>query len=405
MIGHRIRQARLAAGLSMDQTVLLLAQCGTVLTKSALSKYELGRTIPKASLLQVLGKVFQVAPAFFLKEDKTVVVWYAYRRRLSLPVKEQARIKATAEKQVENFLWLRNALNLDQPAPFPTRIPVTTPDGAEATAMQLRSAWNLGDRPIESLIGTLEDCDGIVIDLPDEHDLFDGLAGVANQIHPVLVSRQNVAKDRKRFTMAHELGHLVMDTSGVTTAKEEERLADRFAAAFLVPADVAYKELGRKRARLSFDELILLKEKYGFSVQAWLYRAKTLGIITEGHFKTLFFRLSASGFRKQEIGKYEAREKPAKFKLMVRRALSEGVIDHEQALQWCPDISDSECVPPADEIQSRSYGPRALFTIPDRQRDSVLREAAEALEDIYQAGSPVLVEDVIDEDGEALYEQ
>jgi Zn-dependent peptidase ImmA (M78 family)/transcriptional regulator with XRE-family HTH domain len=401
MIGHRIRQARVAAGLSMDESVLRLAHYGTVLTKAALSKYELGRTMPKASLLQVLGKAFQVTPDFFLNEDETSIVWYAYRRRVSLRVKAQERIKATAEKHVETFLWLRRALNTERPKPFPDRMPVATPEDAEFAARQLRAAWGLGEHPLESLIDTLEDCDGIVVDLPDEHDSFDGLAGIANQTHPVLVSRRNVAKDRKRFTMAHELGHLAMDTSGVATVKEEERLADRFAAAFLVPAHVAYKELGRKRTRVSFDELILLKEKYGFSVQAWLYRARTLGIIDEGHFNTLFVQLSALGLRKQEFGTYTAREAPARFERMVRRALSEGLIDKAQAIRWCPGIRDSVSVLPMAAPLPCTQGPRALFALSGRQRELLLQEAAEAAEDIYRTGSPALIEDVIDDHEEA----
>lgn len=394
MIGQRIRQARLQAGLSLDETAALLAQANTSLTKAALSKYERGASMPKASLLHVLGKALHVAPDFFLREHEATVVWCAYRRHSKLGAKERERIQAIAEEKVDNFLWLRNALNMDRPKPFPSRLPVATPEEAEHAAIQLRSSWGLGDLPIESLAEILEDCDCIVVDLPDQDDAFDGLAGVANQAYPVLVSRQDVASDRKRFTMAHELGHLIMDTSRAASGREEERLAHRFATAFLVPREVAIRELGQKRARLSFEELKLLKQKHGLSIQAWLYRARDLGIIEAGHFNTLYVNLSASGMRKREPGEYAGKEKPDRFELMVHRALAEGVIDRGQAIRWCPQIAESIRVLPAVVRDKQCLSPRAVYALPQKQRNLILREAATALADMYQPGSDALVEDL-----------
>ena len=73
-------------------------------------------------------------------------------------------------------------------------------------------------------------------------------------------------------SLAHELGHLVMDCRGVKS-KEEEKLAHRFAAAFIVPAAVARRELGPRRRSLNLAELALLKGKHGLSMQGWARRA------------------------------------------------------------------------------------------------------------------------------------
>jgi Zn-dependent peptidase ImmA (M78 family)/transcriptional regulator with XRE-family HTH domain len=394
MIGQRIKQARLAAGLSLDRVVSLLAGGGTALTKAALSKYERGISIPRASLLHVLAKALHVAPDFFLREHRAAVVWCAYRRRSRLGAKDRDRIEAIAEEKVDSFIWLRDALSMDRPKSFPSRIPVTTPEAAEGAAMQLRSAWGLGDLPVENLTETFEDSDGIAVDLTDEREDFDGMAGVANEAYPVLVTRHDVATDRKRFTMGHELGHLVMDTGEAATVRDAERLCDRFAGAFLVPRTVAYRELGNKRSHLSLPELVLLKEKHGLSVQAWLYRARDLGIIEEGHFNTLFVGISAMGLRKRELGECRGCERPARFELMVRRALAEGLIDREQAMRWCPNIREDVSAVPTVTEAKRDLSPRAVYALPKAQRDMVLREAAAALADIYQPGSDALVGDI-----------
>ena len=61
---------------------------------------------------------------------------------------------------------------------------------------------------------------------------------------PVVVCSTAKSIERQRFTLAHELGHLVMNTS---TGAPEEKICDRFASAFLVPEDELVREVGLRR--------------------------------------------------------------------------------------------------------------------------------------------------------------
>ena len=45
-----------------------------------------------------------------------------------------------------------------------------------------------------------------------------------------------VPTDRKRMTLAHELGHIVMHSEPIHLSKQSEEEAMRFAAEFLMPA-------------------------------------------------------------------------------------------------------------------------------------------------------------------------
>ena len=56
MIGDRIRQARLAAGMTQDDVVTRLAEAGHPITKAALSKYEKKKSEPKQALLLLLAR-------------------------------------------------------------------------------------------------------------------------------------------------------------------------------------------------------------------------------------------------------------------------------------------------------------------------------------------------------------
>ena len=55
---------------------------------------------------------------------------------------------------------------------------------------------------------------------------------------------------------------------------DEEKAAHRFAAAFLAPAECVRSEVGERRSRISIEELLLLKQRFGMSMQACAYRLK-----------------------------------------------------------------------------------------------------------------------------------
>lgn len=379
MIGDRIKQARLIAGLSQDEAVRRLGRLGVALTKAGLSKYERETSAPKATLLQSLARVFQVQPAFFLKEPEVEIRWLGYRKRTGLGQRDQERIHAAASAQVEAFLWLLSALTKAEPPPFPNRSPVRTPEEAETQAESLREQWNLDDNPIESMIELIEDRDGIVVEESDPDGDFDGLSGVANGAHAVIIADADAPHDRKRFTIAHELGHLLMDTSTMPTARDEERLANRFAAAFIVPASVARRELGTKRARVSLSELALLKQKHGLSMQAWVMRARDLDIIDEGHYATLIRQVH----RRNEMVEYHGNEEPVRLRQMALRATAEGIISRQQAVEWCPVVATSELMQSSLDTREAQMRPQELLHLPREQRRSLLADAAESVKSYY----------------------
>lgn len=398
MISQRIRQARNIAGLSQDAVVQALGERGVPLTKAALSKYERGASVPRASLLKQLGTVLHVPAEYFLREPGVSITWIAFRKRAKAGAREQDRFKAVASERVESYVRLRESLTYESADPFPNCLPFATLDDAEAAAGRLREAWNLDDLPIESLTDLIEDREGIVVELEGSEDAVDGLAGLANGRHAVVVVDPAVEDDRKRFTLAHELGHLVMDKKAVTDPSMEERLANRFASAFLVPKAIAVKELGAKRTRLSFEELQLLKMKHGVSMQAWIYRARDCGIIDDRHFRFLFDQLSRLGMRRKEPVAYQGRERPQRFKQMVLRALAEGMMSHKEALELCPQIGFT--LTEGNEKSSKASDLRAL---PSDQRGTMLSHAAECMAAHYATNADLTAFDALDEEKEGAH--
>jgi len=92
------------------------------------------------------------------------------------------------------------------------------------------------------------------------------------------------------------------------------------------------------RKRLDFAELALLEEKYGLSLQAWIYRARDLGISGDAHLRTLFAALGARGGRRREPVEVAGEESSTRWRRRAIRALAEGVVSREEAERIVPGV-------------------------------------------------------------------
>lgn len=316
-IGQRIKLARAKAKLSMKE----LAQMVEVSTTS-ISKFERNLTNPRQTTLIRLAKALSVGIEYFFREIKVDTLSPTYRKHAKLGKREQERIEATIVENVERYLTAEQ--HLQESFAEEMRLPrflINTVEEVEQAANRLRDLWKLGLDPIKYLCGQLEN-NGVKVIKIDGPGGFDGFSCWANGIVPVIAFNINVSGDRQRFNIAHELGHLVLDVQDST---EIENTAHRFAAAFLVPAEATFHELGSKRSNLSFSELFILKEKYGLSIQAWIRRAVDLGIIEPKLYAQLFRSLSARGWRSKEPIDIP-NEEPRQLQLMVYQALAENLI-------------------------------------------------------------------------------
>ena len=207
-----------------------------------------------------------------------------------------------------------------------------TYDDIDKFADLIRKNWSLGLNPIPDLIDVLESRGLLVIVTDvDENAKFDGLqCTVAGK--KVIVVSSNWPGDRQRFTLAHELGHLLLE-GRLSNGLEEEKACHRFAASFLLPSIAIRQHLGEVRHMLEVRELYLLKKEYGLSMQACLYRAADLAIIDTGVCQKLFRVFAKNGWRKKEPGDAYKKEGTLLFQQLIFRALGEGVIEESKAAE------------------------------------------------------------------------
>lgn len=334
MLGTRIKQGRLAAGLSLRQ---LGQQIG--LSAMALSKYENNQMKPSSEALLRLGKALGVRTEYFFREPGLELVDIDFRKHAHLSIKDERRALEDVREQLERWVALEAIIPVSWPKPFvlPKGLPshVDSLEGIEKVAEHLRAAWKLGSAPIGNLVDKMEE-EGlkVILTAHDGGKKFDGLVAKANG-HTVVVVGEDWPGDRQRFTLAHELGHLMLH-GRVSDVLDLEQACHRFAGAFLVPRSEALRALGPSRTWLEPRELFLLKHEWGLSMNGWINRALELGILSAaaGRRHKEFFAEQREGeqsWREHEPGEPYPKECPTRFCQLVYRALGEDLIGESKA--------------------------------------------------------------------------
>ena len=333
MFGERLRRARDAAGLSMKD---LGAKVD--LSANAIKKYEHDLNIPGSENLLKLAKALNVRSEYFFRQSNVQLEKVEYRKRASTTKKLLKMINGDVTEQTERWAELLD-LYPDSIKPIgdfslPDGLPelVESAEEIESIAEYMRNAWALGLNPVSEMIDTLESQGVLIIRTSVESgDKVDGLAGTICET-PVVVVSTHSSGDRQRFTLAHELGHLVLH-GRLAEGIKEERACNHFAGAFLLPKTGVLQHLGAHRRQLEIKELDLLKHEFGISMQGVLVRAAQCSIISTDMYQSWCKTFSKKGYRRKEPGEPYPQEKTVLFKQLVYRALGEQYIGESKAAE------------------------------------------------------------------------
>lgn len=148
-----------------------------------------------------------------------------------------------------------------------------------------------------NLVDTLEAHGIIVIPFEFGTDKIDGLSTITEKNHVLMFINKMMPNDRIRYSMAHELGHIVMHLEHApraASAVEEE--ADEFASELLMPCDEMKKQL----QDLRLESLPILKKKWKVSMRALIRRAKDMECISAQQYRNYQIYFSKHGYNKKE---------------------------------------------------------------------------------------------------------
>ena len=333
MFGQRLRLARKRAGLSMRS---LAGRMDPKVTAQAISKYEAGKMMPSSAVLVGLGKALDVSLDFLMSAQVEVLDGLEFRKHPSTSARDRARAEAILIDSLERYLTIEEVLGVPPAGDcFEHRHCdcVATEGQIDDRADQLRKAWDLGMDPVPSLCALLEE-KGIKVVEADLPERISGLACRAMRQGRVVADAVVVSKrtnvERKRFTLAHELAHKIIRSTGNPAIKLEAAM-NRFAGAFLVPGRHLLERVGAGRRRVTYYEIVRLKHAYGVSAAAMLVRLGQVGVLRPAAVRRAFATFARSWLTSEPepIGDeqgFGAFERPQRFRRLVWRAVGEELI-------------------------------------------------------------------------------
>lgn len=356
-----LAEARMARGLSQTQ----LAELSGV-AKQSISNYENEKQEPRPNSIKKLAVHLNIPLASLYSESNINESSPIYFRSLSSLTKTE-RTKASIKMN-----WLARLLKLytDYLEITPPNLPVhldvsnryltISNEEIEEIALKTRRHFNLGDGPISNLTILLENNGLIVVEMPlntKAEDAFSRWVLDSNIPVAVMVS-DHPSACRDRFSLAHELGHLIMHQSiqpTQTNLKTLEEQAHRFASSFLMPAHSYTREFSYP----TLDVYRILKERWKTSIQAQIFRCKQLGIISDESAKRFYINIAKRKWKiKEPLDDIIPAEHPKLLREATKILCTEGGMTIE-------DISHVTLLSP-DDIAQLTGMPIDFFTTENR---------------------------------------
>jgi Zn-dependent peptidase ImmA (M78 family)/DNA-binding XRE family transcriptional regulator len=304
-------------------------------TQAAISKIESGITQEISDeLLMDICSTLDFPREFFLQDETVTNIGSSalYNRgRKKITVSDMKWIEANINLYRWHVKKLLHGLAVNNPKTLPG---YNIEEGsAISAARKLRAYWKLPSGPIKNLTKLVEDAGVIIIPVDFGTPHLDGTCMWLADGPPLIFVGKNLPADRYRWTICHELGHLVMHSEPRETQEQE---ADTFAAEFLMPAEEMKYEF---RTKLSLQKFSELKYYWLVSMAALVRRALDLRQMNERQYRYYNINLSRLGY-----------PEPIQFKKEVPSAWKELIEYHLNDLGYSEEEFQSLLLAPKDFI-------------------------------------------------------
>lgn len=328
-VGKNLKRIRLLKNLSLKDAGLLLN-----MSAPAVSKYEKGEIHPNSQKLIEFANAYGVKVLDLLKSYNTPEMKFnAFRKRQRLQGENLELLKEIIQNKVADYLEVIELNEIKTSNSKIKKYTCNNDNDAELAAEEFRKNYKLSiNQPIPDLINMLENIGILIIEIDNTDGRFsdfDGLSEVVKDI-PLIVLLNDIDGERQRFTIAHELGHLVLNIKDENL--NEEKMCNKFASSLLMPKDAVINEFGTSRNNISFYELRAFKKEYKVSMAATVYRLKELNIISEYLFKKINISFSSKGYKKHEPDPIDP-EKSYQFKRLVHKLEVDNIISLNRACE------------------------------------------------------------------------
>jgi Zn-dependent peptidase ImmA (M78 family) len=315
-VGEMLRLARQRKGFTQKEAAAKLG-----VAQPVLSRFENGVAVTEDDFLEKAADVYDLPRAFFDVRapiyGPAVSVHPMARAKSDISARDLDMVTAELNIRVMQMRRFLEAVDFNPTLSLP-QFDIEQFDSAEQIASKVRAYWAISEGPIKNLTALVESA-GIVVGT----SYFGGasVSGMTFRVPgqpPLILLNEQHPADRMRFTLAHELGHLIMHRFPTVTMEDE---ANDFAASFLMPKrDIGMSLDGR---RITLELLASLKPEWKVAMQALLMRAKSLGYVDYNQNRYLWQQISARGWRLREPPELDFEpESPTVLKSIVKTHLT-----------------------------------------------------------------------------------
>ena len=327
-IGNNLKRTRLLKDLSLKQAGNLLNMSAT-----AISKYEKGLIIPDSKKIIEFANAYNVTTVELLKiYNKPSLNFSSFRKKKILTGENLNLLKDVIENKIANYLEVIELMDFNQNHLEFKKYSCTNKNEIESIVDNFRKKINISDiQPISDLTSLLENLGIIIIEIKNINNKFDGFSEIINNMPIITILEDQLDGARQRFTIAHELGHLLLNIK----ESDEEKICNKFASALLMPKQAVINEIGRKRKNISLFEITSFVKEYKVSYTATTNRLKELNIISEFTYK----KLQKEIHDKIKISTITP-EKSFEFKRLVHKLESSDFITFNKACELLGETTD-----------------------------------------------------------------
>jgi Zn-dependent peptidase ImmA (M78 family) len=326
-----LRLARQRRGFQQTEAARKLG-----IDQSLLSRFENGLVEIRGDFLLRAVQVYDLPPSFFeLREPvygAPVSVHPMWRRKADVTAREMDCVIAELNFRVMHLRRFFDGAEIKNTSDLP-RMDIDEYGGPEKVAALVRAHWRVPSGPIRNLTLLVEKAGALVVHSPLGGASISGVTFAVPGMPPLIVLNSDQPADRMRFSLAHELGHMVMHRFPSPNMEQE---ANAFAVALLMPvADIRPYFVGR---RIDLAMLASLKPEWRVSMAALLMRAHKLRFLSDNQNTYLWKQISARGYRLREPPELDfAHEQP--------ELLSQIIQLHFDALGYTPaDLAKLLCI-------------------------------------------------------------
>lgn len=332
------------------------------LSAITVSRLENGENQPDDETIAKLAAALQYPVEFFSDDDPEEIDTNAvsFRSLTKMSAKERDAAIGAGSLGLQLADWVEREFRL----PTPNIPDLSYETDPEAAARAIRQFWGLGEKPIGDIIGLLEVNGVRLFSLTEETATIDAFSFWRND-RPFIFLNNFKTAEHSIHDSVHELGHLVMHRHagiepGTNSSRHAEREANRFASAFLMPANDV-------RARMphfiTVDTIIAAKKRWRVSAMSMAYRLHALNLLSEWQYKSACIELGRRKYRTDEPDGIERENSRVWQKILAQLWSERKTKNHIAAMLHLP----------LDELEALVWGLTGQNAPPGRQGKHAVR--------------------------------